>query len=41
MVWRIAGGVVAAATMGAFLILLKTRRRRSKVEPLAETTPDE
>lgn len=41
LVWMIAGAVVVAAVIGALLILLKVRRRRSKVVPLLEHTPDE
>ena len=41
LVWMIAAGVVVAAVIGAVLILLKMRSRRSKVEPLLENTPDE
>jgi hypothetical protein len=41
LVWMIAAGVVAAAVIGAGLILLKLRSRRSKVEPLLDNAPDE
>lgn len=40
LVWMIAAGVVAAAVIGAGLILLKLRSRRSKVAPL-DNAPDE
>jgi hypothetical protein len=41
LVWMIAAGVVAAAVVGAVLILLQLRRRRSKVEPLLDDALDE
>lgn len=41
MVWKIAAGVVAAAVVGAALILLRVRRRRPKADPPLETPQDE
>ncbi len=40
LVWLIAGGVVAAAVVGAMLILLKVRRKRSKVVDPIDTSDE-